>query len=324
MTHNTCGRTGKARAVRRELFGTNCLDGPCWRRCRSPTSAVLDPVEGWKRKSVSREQQIRWHEECRSRVGSVKTLSPSFSKLSCTQLGKWDGVVCCRQRSAYKGSSIKYVRKKIGNSAPLLQGVLFLTPPKYVRFCTPPPPPRERTRKRTAMNVIDRMFSDSAGLRHKLSKLQLRAPGYPKGPPCIQRGPQKEKTKKTKKERKKERKSSKVRIARKSLQLPPSNLRTSSTTPPPRNRAGNRSNYPPSNLRTSSTTPLEIGPENRSNYPPSNFFSGYPFLLFSSLGPHTGLIRPCFRIFSNGPTTKNFVYYDRQPNLLNPRNSGIF
>ena len=64
---------------------------------------------------------------------------------------------------------MKYVRKKIGNSAPsipLLQGVLFLTPLKYVRFCTPtPPPPRKRkdqifTRKRTAMNVIDRMFSD--------------------------------------------------------------------------------------------------------------------------------------------------------------------
>ena len=49
LTHNTCGRTGKARAVRRELFGTNCLAGPCWRHCRNPTSAVLDPVGGWKR-----------------------------------------------------------------------------------------------------------------------------------------------------------------------------------------------------------------------------------------------------------------------------------
>ena len=29
-THNTCGQTGRARAVRRELFGTNCLYGPCW------------------------------------------------------------------------------------------------------------------------------------------------------------------------------------------------------------------------------------------------------------------------------------------------------
>ena len=99
-THNTCGRTGEARVVRRELFGTNCLNGPCWRHCRNSTSAVLDQVEGWKHKNVSREQQIRWHEECRSRVGSVKTLSISFSNLSCTQLGKWDGVMCCRQRSA--------------------------------------------------------------------------------------------------------------------------------------------------------------------------------------------------------------------------------
>ena len=48
---------------------------------------------------------------------------------------------------------------------PLLQRVLFLTPLKYVRFCTTPPPPRKRkdqifTRKRTPMNVINRMFSD--------------------------------------------------------------------------------------------------------------------------------------------------------------------
>ena len=55
-------------------------------------------------------------------------------------------------------------------------------------------------------------IAHSAGLRHKLNKLQLRAPGYPKGPPCIQRGPQKEKKKKRNQRiRKKERKRSKVR-----------------------------------------------------------------------------------------------------------------
>ena len=46
---------------------------------------------------------------------------------------------------------------------PLLQGVLFLTPLKYVRFCTPLPQKRKDkifTCKRTAMNVIDHMFSD--------------------------------------------------------------------------------------------------------------------------------------------------------------------
>ena len=101
----------------------------------------------------------------------------------------------------------------------------------------------------------------SAGLRHKLSKLQLRAPGYPKGPPCIQRGPQKKKKKKTKPKKKKERKEKIKSESRKSLQLPPpsppSNLRSSSTTPP-RNRAGKSLQLPP---------PLEF--TNFIDYPPS-------------------------------------------------------
>ena len=88
----------------------------------------------------------------------------------------------------------------------------------------------------------------SAGLRHKLSKLQLRATGYPKGPPCIQRGPQKEKKKKTKPKKKKERKEKLKSESRKSLQLPPLEFT-------------NFIDYPP----------LEIGPENRSNYPPLEF-----------------------------------------------------
>ena len=57
-----------------------------------------------------------------------------------------------------------YVRKKIGNSAPLppVAGSTFPDPPKV---CTLLHTPRKRkdqifTRKRTAMNVIDRMFSD--------------------------------------------------------------------------------------------------------------------------------------------------------------------
>ena len=187
----------------------------------------------------------------------------------------------------------------------------------------------------------------SAGLRHKLSKLQLRAPGYPKGPPCIQRGPQKEKKKKrNQRKRKKERKRSKVR-AENRFNYPPLEFTNFIDYPPPLEigqAEDNRSNYPPRiyelhrlpppleigpenrfnypprilNLRTSSTTPsksgrkiasttplesriyelhrlppLEIGPENRSNYPPPSNFLFLSFPPFSSLGPHTGLIRPC-------------------------------
>ena len=138
----------------------------------------------------------------------------------------------------------------------------------------------------------------SAGLRHKLSKLQLRAPEYPKGPPCIQRGPKKKKKKKrNQRKRKKERKSSKVRAENRSNYPPPSNLRefTNFIDYPPPSKSGRKiaPTTPPPRIYELHRLPfLEIGPENRSNYPP-RIFSFCPFLLFSSLGPHTGLIRPC-------------------------------
>ena len=123
---------------------------------------------------------------------------------------------------------------------------------------------------------IGTISTTSAGLRHKLSKLQLRAPGYPKGPPCIQRGPQKEKKKKRNQKKKKERKEKLKSESRKSLQLPPSNLRTTSTTPP-RNRAGKS---------------LQL--------PPRRIFSFCPFLLFSSL-------RPPHRL--NPALSTTFIFY---------------
>ena len=48
---------------------------------------------------------------------------------------------------------------------PPVAGSTFPDPPKVCTLLHPPPPPRKRkdqifTRKRTAMNVIDRMFSD--------------------------------------------------------------------------------------------------------------------------------------------------------------------
>ena len=111
----------------------------------------------------------------------------------------------------------------------------------------------------------------SAGLRHKLSKLQLRAPGHLKGPPCIQRAPKKKKRNNETKEKKRK----KGKAQKWEPKIAP-------TTPP---RIYELHRLPP----------LEIGPENRSNYPPLDprIFSFCPFLLFSSLGPHTGLIRPC-------------------------------
>ena len=111
--------------------------------------------------------------------------------------------------------------------------------------------------KRISLILTVILTKISAGLRHKLSKLQLRAPGHPKGPPCIQRGPQKEKKKKrnTKSGRK---------IAPTTLppriyelhRLPPSKSgrKIAPTTPleftnfidyPPRNRAGKSLQLPP-------------------------------------------------------------------------------
>ena len=67
-----------------------------------------------------------------------------------------------------------------------------------------------------------------------------------------------------------------------SINYPPSNLRTSSTTPPPpRNRAGKLHQLPPpSNLRTSSTTPP---PRNRFGPPQLLKRGGAPACLWSSM-----------------------------------------
>ena len=102
----------------------------------------------------------------------------------------------------------------------------------------------------------------SAGLRHKLSKLQLRAPGYPKGPPCIQRGPQKEKKKKRNKRKKKERKE-KLKSENRSKIAPTTPLEFT-----------NFIDYPPSKSgrKIAPTTPLEF--TNFIDYPPSKYRAG--------------------------------------------------